>query len=1529
MSDDTGFSLEIAIVGMAGRFPGAATLERFWDNLRAGVESIRELSDADLDAAGVDEATRRDPRFVRRAADLDGIEFFDAELFGLTPRDAELTDPQFRIFLEDAWSALEDAGRLSDRKDQRVGVFAGTSGSSYLAHQIATNPRIASVGALQAALGNTGDYLATQVSYRLDLRGPSLTVQTACSTSLVAVHLACQSLLNRECDVALAGGVSISVPQTSGYVHEEGDIASPDGRCRAFDAAAAGCIKGNGSGVVVLRRLEDALRDGDPIRAVIKGTAVNNDGAEKVGFTAPSVAGQAAVITEALAVAGVDPASISYVETHGTATALGDPIEVAALRKAFGPDAGRERKCALGSVKTNLGHLDAAAGVAGLIKTTLALTHRELPPSLHFEQANPKLELESSPFFVNATLRPWTAEASHPRRAGVSSFGIGGTNAHLIVEEAPDLPAAGSDPGQRPQIFVLSARTEAALKANSVRLADHLDAESTRYAHSGVLADLAYTLQVGRRQLTWRRAVVARSASEAATRLRAPGMARREEHRQSPVAFLFPGQGAQRPGMAHALHREEPVFRDALDRCLGLLRPLAAEELGALLLTDPEACTEAEEARLRNTALAQPALFAVGWSLAQLWISWGVRPSVLAGHSIGEYVAACLADVLTLEDAISLVALRGRLMSELPPGAMLALSLDEASAREQIARHPAIALAAVNGPRSCVVSGPEDAIARLGDELAREEIAARRLHTSHAFHSAMMEPILSRFETAVRGTRLSPPRLPIASNQTGTWMTAEQATDPHYWARHLRETVRFADNLAAVSEDPTRVLLEVGPGQALTSMAKSVCPASPVATSMPHAESAQAVDALPSALAQLWTCGVTIDWDAVHGTPRRRLAAPTYAFDRGRFWIEAGAAAPGTADAPPGDGAAKNPNLSEWFYLPGWKRVPAPPAGAIEALSPVVLLLDDGSPLADRFATELAAGQRVLRVRAGSGPLARSGEWIDLDPTARDAFDALWRDLRAASLLPERVVSFWSQSPGEADGSTALDRGFFALLHLLGSHGQAGGDPRRLLIVTRGLFDVAGDRIVDPWRATAVGIARVAPQEYPGLRARLIDLAASDGDTTPALQAEQLRCELETSDLEPVVAWRGRHRFVPSFDRVPAERPAALPPGAAVLFSGGAGPLEIALATRLAAEGARGFGFLSMDSELPPELVALRARGIEIVTAPESVLQADAVARVANDLRTRSGRLDLAILSAHEIGGGMIQLRTRADAERVMLPRLRGARNLQAVMSAGETVALISSAISAAGVFGQADYCGASAALDAMAQEAAANRTRARSQQEETAGGPRLVAIDFGVAFWDRWQESKGPGGAALSAQLREIQAAIGIGIDEGAEALLRALALDQPQVVVTTQDLSELVAQSLSVSTGDIVAGVRPGGATGGQSQAAGNFESETERQVAEAWSELLGIPTIDRHDNFFDLGGNSLIAIQLASQLRKRFAIDLSIANLFESSDLASLAAAVERALDERRMAEEVARLLDEIEGLSDDEIRAELERGAGAGE
>jgi amino acid adenylation domain-containing protein len=922
MSDSAATHLGVAVIAMAGRFPGAADVEQFWRNLSAGVESIRVFADAELERSPDQAAVAGDPGFVPAGAVLDGIELFDAGFFDFNPREAEITDPQQRIFLECCWEALERAGYDPERFPGAVGVFGGTGMSTYFFNSVLSHPEVLrTVAPFQLQIGSDKDYLAPRVSYKLDLRGPSITVQTACSTSLVAVHLACQSLLDMQSDMALAGGVSVRVPQRTGYRYQEGGIASPDGHCRAFDSKAQGTVVGNGAGVVLLKRLDDALADGDTVLAVIRGSAVNNDGAAKVGFTAPGVAGQVAVISEALAAADLDGAAIDYVEAHGTGTALGDPIEVSALQQAFAGRPAGAPSCALGSVKTNIGHLDSAAGVAGLIKTVLALEHGAIPPSLHFESPNPEIDLAAGPFHVNTALTAWPA-TGRPRRAGVSSFGIGGTNAHVVLEEAP--PAGPSGRSRPWQLLTLSARTATALEAMTENLARHL-AEPPLDRQDDHLADIAYTLQVGRKSFPHRRVLVCRDRAAAAAALlgRDPGAVRTQavEARDRPVVFLFPGQGAQHVGMGRELYDGEPAFRAALDRCAELLAPHLGLDLRQLLYPPrtaaegPEA--EADAARaLEQTAIAQPALFAVEYALAQLWSEWGVRPAAMLGHSVGEYVAACLAGVLTLADALALVAERGRLMQALPAGAMVTVPLPAAEVAALLTG--GLAVAAANAPELTVVSGPLEEVAALEGRLRGGGVDCRRLHTSHGFHSAMMEPVLEPFLAAVGKVRLAPPRIPYLSNLTGAWIEPAQATDPRYWARHLRETVRFGDAVGELLGDRSRVLLEVGPGRSLGTLVRRHPEAAPervVIASLSHPrEEAASADALGAALGRLWLAGVKIDWPGVHAHERRRrVRLPTYPFERQRYWLDpvprtaapaatAGAAAsqPGLPDGAPG-----------------------------------------------------------------------------------------------------------------------------------------------------------------------------------------------------------------------------------------------------------------------------------------------------------------------------------------------------------------------------------------------------------------------------------------------------------------------------------------------------------------------------------------------------------------------------------------------------------------------------------------------------
>ncbi|HEX7182532.1 MAG TPA: amino acid adenylation domain-containing protein [Thermoanaerobaculia bacterium] len=924
---------EIAVVGLAGRFPGARDVEELWRNLCAGVESIRFFSDEELIAAGFPAELLADPHVVKARGALDDPDLFDAAFFDYPPREAQVMDPQQRLFLECAWEALENAGYDADGSAGRVGVYAGLSESAYVLDLLACPELVRSVGRHQISIANNRDYLPTRVSYKLNLRGPSVNVQSACSTSLVAVHLACLSLLHGACDMAMAGGVSVQAREVSPYRYEEGGIASPDGHTRAFDARAQGVVSGSGVGVVVLKRLKDALADGDTIHAVIRGSASNNDGAAKVGFTAPSVDGQAAAIREALAAAGVPPETIGYVEAHGTGTAMGDPIEVAALRQAFG-ETPEEGSCALGSIKTNIGHLDAASGVAGLIKTVLAVERGQIPPSLHFERPNPRIDFDGSPFRVNDRLADWPANGA-PRRAGVSSFGIGGTNAHVVLEEAP---APEPAPVSRPaQLLLLSAKTPSALEAATARLACWL--EDRPGLSETELADAAHTLQVGRKAFRHRRAVVYRGREEVVAALRGLDPRRTmdgsPEGGDLPVVFLFPGQGAQYPGMGGELYRSEPVFAAALDRCCELLEPELGLDLRSVLHPPEGESGEAAE-RLEQTAFTQPALFAVEYALAHLWMSWGLRPQAMLGHSIGEYVAACLAGVFTLEEALALVAARGRLMQELPAGAMLAVSLPEEDLRPLLEApdRAGLDLAAVNGPKACVVAGEAEAVDGFRGWLEERGVECRRLHTSHAFHSRMMAPLLAAFEERVRRVELHEPRIPYLSNVTGAWATAAEATDPAYWARHLRETVRFADGLAELLRLPGPALLEVGPGRTLTTFARQhpeKGSARLVLPSLPHArDDRKDLDVLLGALGRLWTAGAEVDWAGFRGGERRRrVPLPTYPFERRRFWLDGVGAPPAAraAEAPAPPAASEEQTEVEraiaevWRDLLGVERV--------------------------------------------------------------------------------------------------------------------------------------------------------------------------------------------------------------------------------------------------------------------------------------------------------------------------------------------------------------------------------------------------------------------------------------------------------------------------------------------------------------------------------------------------------------------------------------------------------------------------------
>jgi phthiocerol/phenolphthiocerol synthesis type-I polyketide synthase E len=1410
--------LEIAVIGMAGRFPGAPSVDAFWQNLRDGVESITFFSDHELASAGVGAATLQDTAYVKAGAVLEDIELFDAAFFGYNPREAEILDPQQRLFLECAWESLEHAGYDTESYTGRIGVYASASINTYLLSNLYPNLDLTgSIEDYQIMLENGNDFLTTRVSYKLNLQGPSVVVQTACSSSLVAVHLACRSLLSNESDMALAGGVSIRAPQQAGYLYHEGGIMSPDGHCRAFDARSQGIVNGNGVGIVVLKRLEDALADGDTVLAIIEGSAINNDGALKVGYTAPAIDGQAKVISAALAMAEIDPETISYIEAHGTGTPLGDPIEIAALNQVFRPNAKQTNFCAIGSVKTNIGHLDAAAGVAGLIKTVLALKHQMLPPSLHFETPNPAIDFEHSRFRVNAALTPWEAGA-FPRRAGVSSFGIGGTNAHVALKEAPRVEASGDDSPW--YLLPISAKTESALEKATANLAAYL-----RQHPESCMVDVAYTLQRGRRPFNHRRVLVCRDHADALATLESRDPTRLpstvQESRKRPVVFMFPGQGAQYVTMAQEIYATEPVFREQIDRCAELLRPHLGLDIRTLLyprepaMGDEEWKTEDRESSiLDQTQYAQPALFVIEYALAQLWMSWGVYPQAMIGHSIGEYVAACLAGVFSLEDGLGLVAARGRLMQSMPPGVMLVVALPEQELLPRLGDE--ISVAAVNETARCVVSGPATAIAALERRLAGQGVACRRLHTSHAFHSAMMAPIVVPFTEQIQKITLRPPQIRYISNVTGTWITASEATDPGYWARHMRQTVHFAAGVGELLQEPARILLEVGPGQTLGTLARQHPGRAAdqiVLASMRHPkDSISDVAFLLGALGKLWLAGRPIDWARLYrGKRHRRVSLPTYPFERQRYWVEPSERAP-THYTQPGS-LAKKAEIAEWFYIPSWKRsVPLASAapGALADQQRCWLVFVDsyglGSAIVDHLQQD---GQDVITVAKGESFARLNASAYRLNPRQRQAYDRLFATLEASNNRPTHIIHLWTVTePEPIQSQTAFSdllggiasrqaasetacydelqySGFYSLLFIAQALGQQQRtDPIHIGVVSNNMQWVASEEAPCPEKALVLGPCKVIPQEYPHCTCRSIDvrLSAAKADQIREM-AEQLIADFASPSTDAVVAYRGHDRWVQTFEPTRLEESDArvrslIKQQGVYLITGGLGGVGLELAAYLA-RAAQAKLVLVGRSSFPKRdaweaelerhdvdervsrvirrLKSFEEQGAEILVVSADVTDEEHMRAMIASARARFGPINGVIHAAGIAGGGTIQLKTAEEAARVLAPKVQGTRTLAAMLCETplDFLVLCSSMISVTGGFGRADYCAANSFLDAFAHCYAA------------AHGTYTTAIN-----WDTWQ-AIGMAANAAPRSLGHLQQATGTAI---AHPLLDRCILQTPE---------------------------------------------------------------------------------------------------------------------------------------------------------
>jgi acyl transferase domain-containing protein/acyl carrier protein len=1489
---------DVAIVGMDLRVPGASTLERFWENLRNGVESITFLAPQTPGA-------RSGGAHVQAAPLLEDIELFDAGFFGFNPREAETMDPQIRLFLECAWTALEAAGYDATQYPGRIGVFAGSAMSTYLTMNLLQNPEaMRSAGAGMSSLGvyNDRDSLATVVAYKFDLTGPAVTVQTFCSTSLVAVHMACQSLLNGESDMALAGASSVHVGLKAGYIYQEGGILSPDGHCRTFDAKAAGTVFGNGVGVVVLKRLADALAEGDAVHAVIRGSAINNDGAQKAGYTAPSVGGQAKAIAEALAMAQADPDSISYVEAHGTATALGDPIEIEALTRAFRAGTDRKGYCAIGSVKTNFGHLDRAAGIAALVKTALMMKHREIPPLVHYERPNPKIDFASSPFYPNTRLVDWKVDGG-PRRAGVSALGVGGTNAHVILEEAPEAPPSGET---RPfQLLVLSAKTESALDTASLRLAQHLRAHAEEK-----LGDVAFTLLAGRRRFEHRRVVVAATGAEAAEALEGldprravSGYSRATER---PVAFMFPGQGAQYVDMGRGLYETEAVFRKHVDECCDGLAP--GLDLRRALFSSAEPSAQAPGG-LDQTAITQPALFTIEYALARLWMSWGMEPHAMIGHSIGEYVAAHLAGVFSLVDALGLVAERGRLMQSMPAGSMLAVHLPAAQVRDLLPED--VSVAAVNAPSLCVVSGTASAVEALQRELDRRELPATRLHTSHAFHSAMMDPVLEPFRAKLGKVTLTPPRLRYVSNLTGTWITEREATDPEYWVRHLRQTVNFAQGILALAAEPEQILLEVGPGNTLGTFARQTLPAgasTSVVASLRHPrEDGKDLPFVLGALGRLWVAGARVDPTAfLAGQKRRRVSLPAYPFERERYWIDPDKHAARSASA------KKDP--SEWFYLPSWKTaLPAEAVGHRNGSDGGQrwLFFQGEGPLNERLVERLREqGDAVVTVRAGKafGGNARTG--FVIDPSQRPHYEKLLDKIAVEGGVVDRVVHGFAVGPqrrGDLSAdivARAQDVGYYSLLYLVQAVEASGfSTPLQLKVLTSQMHDVLRGDVPHPEKSTVLGLVKVIPQEHHNVTASAVDVEAPDGATwEDAAALDGLLRELRSTLPGSVVALRRQQRFVQGYEAVslslPEPRPRILRDGGVYLITGGLGGVAFVIAAYLAhvakarlvltgrarmPERTEWDAWISTRGEQDPVSVRIRrVQSLESFGGEVLLVSADVgdVSQMEEALRAteaRFGALHGVIHGAGIVGGHTFRpLREigQAECEQQFHPKVAGLLALDRALGSRELdfCMLTSSLSSVLGGFAYGAYAAANIFMDAYAQ------ARNRSGQ-----GPRWLSVN-----WDEWRLVASAEGGGRGAGLAQFA----MGPLEGAGALARLFDLSGvSQVTVSTGELASRIDQWIGLTA---LRGVRgdKGKAPEPVRHARPHLQNAyvapgtpTEQKIARVWAELLGVEKVGIQDNFFDLGGHSLLAIQVVTRLKAELKAEVSVATIFEGPTVESL--------------------------------------------
>lgn len=1340
----------IAIVGMACHLPGALNIDEYWQNLRSGTESIKFYAKDELAEKGESASNLNDPNYVAAQPHLENYDRFDAGFWGFNPQDAAVTDPAHRLFLEVAYESLEHSGHTGGEEDGAVGVFASSGASLYWMENLRSNPQlIEQMGEfLVRHTGNDMNFLATRLSYELDLRGPSINVQTACSSTHVCVHMAAQSLLNGECDMAIAGASTVLLPQERGYVYRDGEIMSPDGHCRPFDAKSAGTVFGSGAGALVLRRLEDAIADGDTIYGLVRGSAINNDGSQKIGYLAPSVDGQVGAIAEALEIAEVDAADISFVEAHGTGTQVGDPIEFEALQQVYGEATEQKQYCDLGSVKSNIGHLGEAAGAAALIKVCLSMVNKELPGTVNYQSPNAQLDLANSPFKISAQLKPW--QSDKPLMAAVTGLGAGGTNAHIVMQEAP-APEATDESAHSQQLLNLSAKTDTALKSAQRRLLAAL-----RQGDKD-LADVAYTLQLGRRAYQHRSSLVAASVDEAIAKLDAADAGGNLVQASAPegprkLVFMLPGGGAQYSGMGASLYQKQSVYREAFDACMDCLEPNFAAQVMDLVFAPAEQQAEATRSLQRPT-LTLTSLFATEYAQAKLLMSWGLVPDALIGHSMGENTAACLAGVMRLQDAMQLVYLRGQLFERAPEGGMLGISLPSEQAQRYFSEN--LEFAAINSPDLCVATGPKDALQALQTKLEADDINCSIVRINVAAHSAMLDSVLDDFGAYLRSIELRAPEIRFTSNLTGTWISDAQAMSPDYWVQHLRSTVRFADNIATVQSLGSALLLEVGPGHTLSNLAKAnVDASSAVLASMRHpSESGCDLNYAQQALGAAWCHGANVDWQAYWGDEyRHRIALPSYPFERKAYWVDLAQhqdnKAPATSDQ-----LVKRADIDQWFGQLRWQQGSL----ANQALKPSAYLVFAGrDAFSQALLAQLNQQKMPLKVVYVGEQFAQEGDHYQLDPSALAQFqqlaDSVFSDTKFSDTQVEseparvQVVYLWSmladvpaaglleQVNGVAEHYQQAQKLTFEAQFNLAKVLAEQDLQLSVMTVTDRAYSLAGEQ-ARPMASLASGPALVMPRELPHVRSKLVDLALLES-AQPAAALQQLAAslvqEMASDDDCLQVAYRGRMRWCRAIEPAPV---AELPRKEqwaegldTVLISGGMGGIGLAVAKRLAERGCKRLVLLgrtalpaagqwpsllaAADTPLATKvklqaLLALREQGVEVLPIAADVCDGLSLQTALVQAGVELAAVDAVIHAAGSMDDELLHEKTQERAQQVLQSKVMGALTLDALFAEQDLTLFMafSSVASYLGLPGQIDYTSANAFLDAFIAARAAQRS--------------------------------------------------------------------------------------------------------------------------------------------------------------------------------------------------------------------------------